>query len=421
MYVRREIELRLEKLMTIPHIIALVGPRRSGKTTLLQQWIKKYPGSYYISFEDPHMLQLFQEDIQAFAELYIKPYQLVCLDEFHYASEGGKLLKYIYDFYPDTKLIVSGSSALDITVKAIKFLVGRVVVVHLFPFSFREFLLARRKELLNYLENHPDLSDSPLLDEVTKLWEEYVVYGGYPEVVLQEDVELKSTLLTNIYSTYLLREVREIVGLLDDYKFSLLLRALALQIGNMINFQELSSITGYNYRTLKHRLNLLEQTYVIKLIRPYFSNKRKELTKNPKVYFYDTGLRNAIINNFQKLVERPDAGSLCENYVIGALERANLQPRFWRTKSRQEVDVVVERNGHLFPLEVKCIENFHRLPSGLRAFIREYPVPQAWVLHRGHRQWHQSIEQTTVHFLPMCLLEFQKDFVNGSQVQGSES
>jgi predicted AAA+ superfamily ATPase len=165
--------------------------------------------------------------------------------------------------------------------------------------SFDEYLAFKNQELHSYLSEKKENAkfSAAMLEKLYAYLEEYIVYGGYPRVLLSLDHEEKKDVLRNILNVYLLRDVRDLMGLGDDYKMISLMKALSLQTGNVISYQELSQITSLNFSSLKKNLNLLEKTYIIGLPKPFFTNKRIELVKNPKVYFYDTGLRNAVIDD----------------------------------------------------------------------------------------------------------------------------
>jgi predicted AAA+ superfamily ATPase len=380
MYIKRKLEDTILKYLDSPEIIAIVGPRQCGKTTLLQQINQRLEGSVFISFEDKSTLRLFEQNIDDFAKLYVKKSKYLFIDEFQYAKEGGKNLKYLYDLYKP-KIFITGSSAIDLTVKALKFLVGRIFVFNLYPFDFEEFLSSKGQNYCALLEKYKIDLNMPVSilpsDETHRIlsdkYEEYLLYGGYPRVVLSEDFDEKKEVLKNIYNTYFLREVKDILGLIDDYKLVKLIQGLALQIGNMVAYNELSIFSEYTYPTLKKYLNFLNKTFICNFIKPYFKNKRSEIVKNPKVYFLDTGLRNLIVNDFRKIDERVDGGALLENGVFMQLMKRNLEPQYWRDKLRHELDFIVQlENNILLAVEVKKTAKDIR-PSTLRAFERAYP------------------------------------------------
>ena len=306
MYIKRKIEAEIIGYLKRPEIIALIGPRQCGKTTTIKKIYNDLKKAVFLTFEDQDTLNLFEKNIKEFISTHIAGNDYVFIDEFQYAKNGGKLLKYIYDEHP-TKIIISGSSALDLTIKAAKFLVGRVFVLEMLPFNFEEYLQCRDPKYCSiYTKNKIDWENTKnysLTAEqniiLKKYFEEYAIWGGYPAVILSKTEAEKKEVLKNIYNTYFLRDVKDILGLVDDYKLGKLIKALALQTGNLIEYKELTEISEFAYHTLKKYLNFLSKTYIISLIRPFYNNKRKEIVKNQKVYFFDTGLRNHIINNFQ--------------------------------------------------------------------------------------------------------------------------
>ena len=271
MYINRHLEIELQKYLLKPEIIAIIGPRQCGKTTLLQKIFAELENAVFLSFEDRELLELFEEDVKSFVDLYVKDNKYLFIDEFQYAKAGGKNLKYIYDNVK-IKIFISGSSASGLSIHGIKYLVGRVFVFPMFPFSFAEFL-RYKDERLFLLCSHEKLSP-PVIDQVFPYFSEYCLYGGYPRVVLSESREEKELVLRNIYNTYFLKEIKEILNLQFDHKLSKLIKALALQIGNLVNYDELASISGFNNREVIDALNILEKTFIAFLSRPFYTNRR---------------------------------------------------------------------------------------------------------------------------------------------------
>ena len=179
--------------------------------------------------------------------------------------------------------------------------------------------------------------------------------------------------MKNIYNTYFLREVRDILGLIDDWKLEKMIKALALQIGNLIEYNELGRIAEFSYPTLKKYLNFLEKTFVCSFVRPFYKNKRTEIVKNPKTYFFDSGLRNIIVSDFRKLSERGDGGQLLENAVFMELTKSGTFFNFWRDKKKNEVDFVLQLpNQQWLGLEVKStLKNIGS--TSLANFKKNYP------------------------------------------------
>lgn len=383
-YVSRELEIHLKKYLPLPEILAIVGPRRSGKTTFLNHLTPNLSDCIYISFENQVILDLFDLDIETFATRYLLPCKYLIIDEFQHAKKGGKNLKYLYDTYPGKKIIISGSSSPDLTIKALRFLTGRCLVFTLMPFNFSEFILTKPAK--------------PTEKELKHYFREYVTFGGYPEVVLQKNTEIKKTLLQNIYSLFFSREVKDLTSLSDDYKLKNLLKALSLAAGNLIEYRELSQVSGFDYLTLKKYLNFLDKTFIAFPLFPYYKNRRTELVKNPKIYFYDLGLRNSLIDNFLPFDLRPDKGILVENFVAVALRSLYQNLHFWRTKNKAEVDFVFEAGGKLFSYEAKAGTE-ENIPASLISFMEKYPVQKAFVINEAKGQ-HKKVGQTVIDFVP---------------------
>lgn len=386
MYIRRELENKLHKYLNTKEIIAVIGPRQAGKTTLLKKVKSELNQAVYLSFEDQETLNLFNQNIKDFYLFYLKDKKYVFIDEFQYAKRGGKNLKYLYDTY-NIKIIISGSSALDLTHQAIKFLVGRIFVFHLYPFNFSEFLRAKDKHLFVTFFSHwqqsiketinankkilPDINDE-ILNKLLVLYKEYVVYGGYPRVVLARDYEEKKEVLKNIFNIYFLREIRDILKLETDYELNQLIKLQALQVGGMVSYNELGQTIGLNYHKLLKHLKILEKTFITHNVLPFYTNKRTEITKTPKVYFYDPGFRNAALNNFQKYDERTDQGMLNENFTANALLNQECPLRYWRTKSNAEIDFVFQRDEKLYAFEVKTSLNRTKAGKSYYSFKEKY-------------------------------------------------
>ncbi len=369
MYIPRRLEGEITKYLDKPEILAVIGPRQCGKTTLLQNIFATLQNAVFLDFEDRETLQLFEIEIETFIELYIKKYKYVFIDEFQYAQNGGKNLKYIYDHH-QTKIIISGSSATDLSIHSIKYLVGRIFVFSLYPFSFEEYLSYKDKAL--YKLNVQIKLSPGIIQKIYPYFQEYCIYGGYPRVVLATTKEEKELVLRNIYNTYLLKEIKEILQLPDDYKLTKLLHALALQTANIIHYNELSGITGFTYHDLVKYLNILEKTFICMRSQPYHTNKRTELAKAPKIFFLDAGFRNAIIKNFQDISNRTDKGALHENFVAVELYKRGFDLKYWRTKSDAEVDFIVEKEGKIIPIEVKSTLKEPEVSRSFLSFIEKY-------------------------------------------------
>lgn len=398
MYIKRELEEKIRTYLCKPEILAIIGPRQSGKTTLLKEISRPLKKAVYIDFEDRDILELFNDDIKTFYNLRAKGAEYLLIDEFQYAKDGGQKLKYLYDTYK-VKIIISGSSVLDLTHQAIEYLVGRIFIFQLFPFSFKEFLSYRnpslckniyieiKEEVSDYLigkrKTLPSISDA-VIKEIGRYYYEYAIFGGYPRVVTAQDDEEKITVLKNIYNTYFLREIRDILQLSTEAELQKLIKALALQIGAAVAYNELGQTASLNYSNLLKHLNILEKTFVIKKILPFYKNKRTEIAKSPKIYFFDNGFRNMVIDNFQGVDKRVDRGELNENFVATQLLKAEYNINYWRTKSDAEVDFVLNKNSMTMAVETKSILNSNKISRALISFKEKYSPQRVIVLSENY-------------------------------------
>ncbi|MBN2541567.1 ATP-binding protein [bacterium] len=418
MYIKRELEQKLNQYLPLKEAIAIVGPRQVGKTTLMKHIydeLKVEPEKKsYLTFEDRTELNLFN-DINDFKDRY-KDCKYVFVDEFQYADNGGQKLKFLYDT-TSTKYIISGSSSLELTFKTGKYMVGRLFTFHLWPFSFREFLHGLDNELYDMLiQRIPDpfegfVPANKFGDEINrrleKYYHEYILWGGYPAVVLSEGSELKRIKLQSILDAYLLREIKSLLTLATDQELLKLAKNLANQIGGLINYNKLCQAVGLNYQQLKKHLEILRKTYIIDLVTPYFTNRKTELLKNPKAYFIDLGFRNYLINDFREFMARGDMGNAVENAVFMALKRAYSASmitniKYWRTKSKAEVDFIEDRGNTIIPVEMK----YSRSPApgkSFHSFLKKYSPPKGVIITRGDTST-KKIGQTEVSYIPAYYL-----------------
>ncbi len=398
MHIERLLEREIRNYLHKKEIIAVVGPRQSGKTTLIKKLFTEIKNGVFLDFEDRETLELFNRDIKSFVELYVKKYDYLFIDEFQYAREGGKQLKYIYDNYK-TKIIISGSSVSEMSINSIKYLVGRIFVFNLYPVSFEEFLNFKEPVLYKNIYTKRPLS-KPIIDKILRYFYEFCLFGGYPRVIMTEDKKEKETVLKNIYNTYFLKEIKEILNLPDDYKLSRLLNALALQIGNIINYNEVSGITGFRYTELLKHINILEKTFICLTGKPFYTNKRTELVKAPKIFFLDNGFRNIVVKNFQPLENRQDKGPLYENFVASEFVKEGIDVKYWRSKSKAEIDFVIEKNGEIIPLEIKSGLSEPKLTKSFHSFIDHYKPKTSYVL--SEKLWKDA---GGVRFRPIFFVE----------------
>lgn len=381
-YYPRKVEKKLEKWLKRKEVVVLKGPRQAGKTTLLLH-LKEKLGGKYVTLEDPEMLKAFEDYPKMFAERFRGN---VFLDEVQYAKDPGKHIKLIYDLYPEIKLFVSGSGSFDVKIPVTKYLVGRAILFELYPLSFEEFVLWNAKDLYPVYQEFKKIVElflsgkkpkiEPVFEkEFEQVLEEYILYGGFPAIVKERDKETKIQLLKSLQQTYLEKDVFFFFDVRHLEKFRDVLRFLSFNTGNLLEPSTLSNNLSIDIRTLWYYLSVLENTYIINLIRPFFKNPLREIRKRRKIYFLDTGLRNSILSNFTPLSGRTDKGKLLENYVFIQLKELG-ELRYWRTKGKAEVDFVLIKNNEVIPIEVK---SFGGIKRGFLSFLNLYKPKKAIV------------------------------------------
>jgi len=358
-YIERKIKERFDKINKVYPVIAIVGARQAGKTTFLKEQMKKLRASYLL-FDDPDIRNLFEEDIKKFEKQYINGYEISVLDEVQYCKDSGKKLKYLAD--TGRKLWITSSSEIILGKEVLSYLVGRVSIIKLYPFSIQEFLKAKNQKSFT-----KDIFER-------NVWE-HITYGGYPKVVNVEDIELKKTILKDLYDTMILKDVARTFSIDDIRLLEEFTKYLSLNIGGMISYEKISSNINISFKTLKKYLDAMEKSYLIIRVLPFYKNKIKEIVKQPKIYFIDTGLRNFIAKNFDK---EPD-GRVFENYVLSELIKSGFSPKYWRTKSKTEVDFILEKENKIIPIEVK-IKSSGKIERNLAAFIETYKPKKAYVI-----------------------------------------
>lgn len=365
MYVEREIKEKFRKIADIYPVVAIVGARQSGKTTFLKEQIKNSNSSYLL-FDDPDIREMFDEDIKKFERQNIEGYESAVLDEVQYCKDAGKKLKYLAD--KGKKIWITSSSEIILGKEVLSYLVGRVSIIKLYPFSLQEFLnLKKQRELTKKILER-------------NIWE-HIIFGGYPKVTLTEDIELKKIILRDLYDTMILKDVARTFSIEDINSLENFTRYLALNIGNLVSYKNVSKNIKLSFQTLKKYIDAVEKSYLIFKISPFYTNKSKEITKQPKIYFVDTGLRNVIAKNFES---EPD-GRLFENYVLSELVKMGFFPKYWRTKTKTEVDFIIEKGKEIIPIEAK-ITTQSKIEKSLRVFIEAYKPKRAFVVtYKGER------------------------------------
>lgn len=425
----RKIEGALRKALSQRPIRVLLGSRQVGKTSLMLRLIlyllekEQVPPAQivYLDLEFPQILSqidgLYGEDFFSFLKargVNTEEDVFIFIDEVHYLENPSSFLKVLHDHYPNLKLTVSGSSSLAIKHKFKETLTGRKRIFEINPLDFEEFLefkgspLLERKRSLNLKlileeEGRLDLSELRfLVSDFNKLFEEFIIFGGYPEVILLSSIEDKTALLAEIYRSYIRRDIKDFAKIGNVSAFNNLVELLGHQIGNLINLSELCNSLNISRPTVENYLFLLENTFVISLISPYYTNRRQEIIKSSKVLFHDTGLRNSLSRNFDPVNNRTNKGALFENTIWAELHKhlQTLQKlHFWRAKSKAEVDFIL-RDKDILPLEARY-RPFKKItiPSGLRSFIKTYQPKAACVITKDFFT-QTKLNSTQVFFIP---------------------
>lgn len=392
--VRRTILPKVIKHLENPEITVITGSRQVGKTTLLFQLkeslLKKgYSENNILIFNLDLLsnLELFsnQQSFIKFLEGRIGKKKLfVFVDEAQRVQNAGLFFKGIYDLNLPVKLVLTGSSSLEIKAKIHESLTGRKRLFYLYPFSFQEYLSSKDK-ILEKIVFKKEISTY----DQNRLFEylfDFIVWGGYPKVALESNIEEKHQILKEIYSSYLEKDVIGFLKIKNSITFTRLFNILAGQTGQLLNFRELSNTINVTYRTLEKYLDILEKTFIIKWVRPFFKNQRKELTKMPEIYFLDTGLRNFAVGFFKDFQDRQDKGTLLESFIFSEISKqTETKLCFWRTKDKAEVDfILVKRSGEIYPIEAKATPlKSAKISRSFQSFVNRYHPAQGFIVNLG--------------------------------------
>jgi predicted AAA+ superfamily ATPase len=358
MHVKREIQNHIQKNLFKGKVIIIYGARRVGKTTLVKQVLKEYPESKYINCELLQYKTALETTNSEKLKDIIGNNKLVVLDEAQNIRDIGLILKIIVDTFPETQIIATGSSSFDLASKISEPLTGRMRKYTLYPFSINE------------------VSREHSLTELMARMDRYLRFGFYPEVYDKSEEDSIEE-LNELASNYLYKDVLQYQNIKKPNLIIDLLRALALQLGSEVSIHELAKLLKQNSHTVLRYIELLEKSFVIFRLRAFSRNMRNEISKTQKIYFFDLGMRNSLIQNFNPLALRNDTGGLWENFCI--LERMKhlennrkfVNSYFWRTYNQQEIDYIEEYGGMLHTFEFKySSDKKATIPS---AFSKSYP------------------------------------------------
>lgn len=412
-YIQREIFGQLASHLEKPEITLLTGSRQVGKTVLLEQ-LKNYLLSqkeipndailwYNLDLIQDWEIFQNQRNFIEFLRSRSKNQKLyVFVDEAQKIKEAATFFKGVYDSKLNVKFILTGSSSLEIKAKLKETLAGRKRVFHIPSFTFYEFLLAQDKVLAEIVKSKEHIGAIDR-EKINDFYEEYLVFGGYPRVVLSDSKEDKITILREIYSSYVEKDAIGFMDVKNKTAFNRLIKLLAAQTGQLVNIAELALHLGIDRQTVERYILALEETFIIKKISPYFRNSRQTIIKAQKIYFLDSGIRNLAAENFQSFRERIDKGSVLENAVFAELlfnaEKTLTGLYFWRTKQKTEVDFVLEKGLQLLPIEVKTSLVKTEVPQALLSFVEKFVSQKAVVANLSFGESEAQIANTKIYFV----------------------
>lgn len=345
--------------------IVLVGARQVGKTTLLNEILKE-KNYLFLDADDPTTRNLLQSPTTEQIRTLIGDYKYIFLDEAQRIPGIGLTLKIITDQFKKVQLFVSGSSSFDLGNELNEPLTGRKWEYELFPISWEEY-----ENKIGIIKSEQQI-------------ENRLLYGLYPEVINNQGNERET--LKNLVNSYLYRDILSFSDIRKPEVLEKLLQALALQMGSEVNYNEISRLIGINKITVQKYIDILEKGYIVFRLNSFSRNIRNEIKQSRKIYFYDNGIRNMIIGNFNQLSLRVDKGALWENFLVSERRKQNLykdtfaKMYFWRTKQQQEIDFVEEKNGQISGFEFKWNYKKSRFPQN---FIDTYKA-EGQMIHRNN-------------------------------------
>jgi len=366
--IQRLVQKRVEDRLQAGKVIIISGARRTGKTVMVKEIVKKLKDPYlYLNGEDyTTSLKLQNKGIDEYRQL-IGNNKYLIIDEAQKIPQAGQILKILVDEIEGLHILITGSSAFDIANQVGEPLTGRKYTFQLHPIAQCEL-----QNTENAIETESNL-------------ESRLLFGSYPEVISITGNEQKTEYLSELVNSYLLKDILTLDSIKNSSKLVNILRMLAFQVGNEVSVNELAQNVGLNKNTVEKYLDLLCKVFIIYRVEGYSRNLRKEISKSPRYYFWDNGIRNILIANFNPLVLRNDSGQLWENYIIS--ERLKLQDfnawisnnYFWRTYDQQEIDWIEERDGGLFAFEMKYKKGNKKVPG---AWAKNYPQAEYNVINR---------------------------------------
>lgn len=403
---KRKIESEVWEHIFKKEITLIIGPRQAGKTTLLKLIEKRLKdqniSTVFFNLDIERHKEYFESQDVFLRKIRMEiPRQdgVVFIDEFQRKENAGLFLKGIFDMETGYKFVVTGSGSLELKESIFESLAGRKRVFELYPLSFEEFL--NYQTGYNYEERLQEYC-SIEKESVRGMINDYLRYGGYPRVVLEKDSDEKRLIMDEIYRSYLEKDIVHLLNIERSDAFSRLMKLTAIHSGFPIQYSSLASDSGLSVPTVKKYLWYAERTFIINLISPYFSNKRKEITKAPVVYYTDIGMRNYSLGIFGEELRPQECGTLFQNFIYLLLKdyckHKGWSIHYWRTTDKSEVDFVVDKKTDVLPVEVKY--KSLRKPTvsrAFRSFIEKYQPREGWIVNLDY-EGEMEIEGTRVRF-----------------------
>lgn len=409
MVIKRTILPLLEKHLSAPEMTIITGPRQVGKTYLMRllenELSVKGEKTLYLNLDIDEHFPLFtsQRELINYIKLQVgggKAY--IFIDEIQKKENAEIFLKGLYDLQLPYKFVLSGSGSLELKSKISESMAGRKRFFTVDPLSFEEFV--NNKTDYRYEEKLKDFFAIEK-NQTQRLFEEYMMYGGYPRVVLAETVEEKRAVIEDIYQSYIQKDIKDFLDVSKPDAFTNLAKILASQIGSLVNTVELSSNIDIADKTVQHYLWYMEKTFIIKKVTPFYRNIRSEIIKSPVYYFVDTGLRNYLLGLFG-LPSIPPAlsGHLFENVIFNMLREGKktgpTEIHFWRTKDQAEVDFILQAGLDVIPVEAKYMKlKDSRLGKSFKNFILKYKPEKGYIVHIGDN-FKTELEGANVSIIP---------------------
>ena len=418
-FFNRDIENKILQFLDRPEIIIIRGPRQSGKTRLMKLISENInEKKEFINFDIPSNRNNISESPIDYINRIINNKNsdkiTLFLDEVQRLDNAGEILKIIYDtFKGKVKIFASGSSSLEIRQKMLGFLVGRAIIFDLYTFSFGEFIRSkdnglysifkeRNNSLINLIEKGEEPLHTALSEDFLKLWKEYIVYGGYPEIVKADNFDIKKSLLLNLVNLYIEKDIISFFKIEDTKEFENFLRILSFNDSQMLTISNVANDSGISFYKADSYLGIIENTYIASRVYPYYSSISSSIKKTPKVYFFDLGLRNAILDNLLPYENRDDNGKLAENFVFSELIRLRKKVKYWRTKSGAEMDFLIEENNEIIPIEVK-IGGSKAIGKSFYSFLETYRPKRAIVITLNEFS-KNKVNNTDIYYIPIFYL-----------------